>query len=384
MIDFKSKGVSRMKARWVDRPRSVTLMLVLVMGLLVGVSLPIAASAPDGAVTSGQCADESADSQNLRQILTSLVDWLLPYADPQPIAEVDCLTADDAPASGQESQPRRLIIPPSRSVSDIPFNASYTLSGLIQHGENPATDALDSGLHLQIGENISLLARHLDVTQELMRTVLEVSGSSSANGSFDERVPQELALQLGNTTLEAKADFMSGLMQYLARSLMNADVPLPESGDDVTLVFNMNNGVSGLDISTVLQQTQQGNGLSNPLDIGEITVRISNGNVTSQAELDPADDAVQIKRGRFAVDYHFGSNTLTSTTTFSRGEGVEEQRFQLTAQLGSVDFTGQALLFHSSGRQEFKLQAFWEGLTFSTLLTPQGFQESSFGLDLEF
>ena len=369
-----------MKAAWVDRHRSVA--LAAMVGLLIGVSLP-AVAAPHEPMASVSCADGSAESSNLRHMLTSLVDWLIPYSAAGPKADVDCLTAEDGTTPRSERQPSRLGMSPDRSMSGFPLNMNYTLSGLLEHEEAPSASR-ESGLQLQFGENISLLARHIDVTQELMRTMLEMSGAASPESAFRERVPQELALQLGNTTLEAKADFMSGLTQYLVRSLMNADVPLPDSGDDVTLVFNMNNGVSGLDISTVLQQTQQDNGLPNPLNIGEITVKISNGNVTSQAEFDPADDAVQIRRGKFAVDYHFGSNTLTSTTTFSRGEGVEEQRFQLTAQLGSVDFTGQALLFNNAGRQEFKLEAFWEGLTFSTLLTPQGFQESSFGLDLEF
>lgn len=373
-----------MKAAWVGRHRCVALGLVL--AILMALSMPLAAAAPDEPMTTGQCASRPADSNNLQRMLTSLVDWLLPYPGSQRSADVDCLTSEDGGTASEEQRPSRLGIVPDRSVGDFPLNMNYTLSGLIQYEAPPVPAYADSDLQLRIAENISLLARHLDVTEELMRTVLQMSGAPSPNGALaGEGIPQELALQLGSTTLEAKADFMSGLTQYLVRSLMNADVPLPESGDDeVTLVFNMNNGVSGLDISTVLRQTQRDNGLPNPLNIGEITVKISNGSVTSQAELDPADDAVQIKRGKFAVDYHFGSNTLTSTTTFSRGEGVEEQRFQLTAQLGSVDFTGQALLFNNAGRQEFKLQAFWEGLTFSTLLTPQGFQESSFGLDLEF
>ena len=371
-----------MKAAWIDRHRYVS--LVVAMALLIGAGVP-AASAPDESLTPTQCAGEPASPQSIRQMLSSLVDWLLPYASAGSLTGVNCLTAQDDLSSSQERRSARASVAAANPPSgEIPLNMDYTLSGLMAYDERPAVGTSDAGLQLRFGENISLLARHLDVTQELMRTVWAMSGAPAADDSFGERVPQELALQLGNTTLEAKADFMSGLTQYLARSLMNADVPLPESGDDVTLVFNMNDGVSGLDISTVLQQTQQADGLDNPLNIGEITVRISNGNVTSEAELDPAEETVQIKRGKFAVNYHFGSHTLTSTTTFNRGDGVEEQRFQLTAQLGSVDFTGQALLFNNSGLQEFKLEAFWEGLTFSTLLTPQGFQESSFGLDLEF
>lgn len=374
-----------MKAATAGRLHYVS--LILIVGALLGASLPLAAVAADTPepMASDACGNPSTDSNRLHRMLTSLVDWLLPYSSGAPTAGVNCLTAEDEPTPEGQRKSVRFEVPSDRSGSRVPLNMNYTLSGLVQHDEYPSTVRPESGLQLRIGENISLLARHLDLTQELMRTAMEMSGVTSPSSSFDERVPQELALQLGNTTLAAKADFMTGLTQYLTRSLTNADVPLPEAGDDVTLVFNMSGGgVSGLDISTVLQQTQQASGLSNPLNIGEITVRISNGNVTSEAELDPAEESIQIKRGKFAVNYHFGSNTLTSTTTFSRGEGVEEQRFQLTAQLGSVDFTGQALLFNNSGLQEFKLEAFWEGLTFSTLLTPQGFQESSIGLDLEF
>jgi len=269
-------------------------------------------------------------------------------------------------------------------MRDIPLNRNYTLSGLVEHNEMPASPGSDSNLQMQFSENISLLARYPNVTEDLVRTFAEVSDKPDSASSLGERVPQKLSLQLGNTKLEAKADFMSGLTQYLTRSLMNAEVPLPESGDEVTLVFNMGRSVSGLDVSTVLKQTREQHDLSGPLNVGEVTVKISNGDVTSQAELNPAENAVQIKEGKFAVDYDFGSNTLKSTTTFSRGEGVKEQRFQLTAELGSVDFSGQASILNDTGQQQFKLEAFWEGLTFSTLLTPQGFQESSLGLDLEF
>ena len=367
-----------MMAACAGRLRLVGLCMVAVA--LVGLSLPAVASAPPNSTTPA-CVDQPAESSRVRDMLTSLMDWLTPYSSAEPREDVDCLTSETEVAS-EGSAASQLGIPPNRSSwREVPLNMNYTLSGLVEHKNQPSLERSTSGLQLRLSENISLLASHMDVTQELMQTVLEMSGASSEI-TLNERLPQELALQFGNTTLAAKADFMTGLMQYLARSLMNADVPLPESGDDVTLVFNMNDGVSGLDISTVLQQTQAEHDISTPLNIGTITVQISNGNVTSQAELDPAADAVQIKRGEFAVNYNFGSNTLTSSTAFSRGEGVEEQRFQLTAQLGSVDFTGQALF--SSGLQEFKLQAFWEGLTFSTLLTPQGFQESSVGLDLEF
>lgn len=372
-----------MTAAWFDRHRYVA--LVLVVALLGGVPLPGMASAPDESPAVPRCPSEADGSPNVHDMLTSLVDWLLPYAESGQKADLDCLTAEDGTERPADRGPTRLGFSPDQPMGDVPLNMNYTLSGLVEHNNAaPSLERTESDLQMRLGENISLLAQHLDVTKELMRTFVQVSGMASPNAALDERVPQELSLQLGGTTLEAKADFMSGLTQYLARSLMNADVPLPESGDDVTLVFNMNNGVSGLDISTVLQQTEREHDLTNPLNIGEITVKISNGNVTSQAELNPADDAVQIKRGQFAVDYHFGSNTLTSTTTFSRGDGVQEQRFQLTAQLGSVDFTGEASILNNAGQQEFKLEAFWEGLTFSTLLTPQGFQESSFGLDLEF
>lgn len=371
-----------MTVAWIERPRCAA--FVLLMGLWFYMSLPGAAAAPEGPPSVPQCNQATTTSPNVHETLTSLVDWLMPYADSGPKHAVDCLTSEDAGDRPEDRGPARLGVAPNPTVGDVPLNKDYTLSGLVEHNAAPSIERTDSDVQMRLGENISLLAEHIDVTKELMRTFVQVSGVASPNAALDERVPQELSLQLGGTTLEAKADFMAGLTQYLARSLMNADVPLPESGDDVTLVFNMSGGVSGLDISTVLQQTKQKHDLSNPLNIGEITVKISNGNVTSQAELDPANDAVKIKRGKFAVDYHFGSNTLTSTTTFSRGEGVQEQRFQLTAELGSVDFTGEASILNNTGQQAFKLAAFWEGLTFSTLVTPQGFRESSFGLDLEF
>lgn len=360
-------------------------IMALVVGAVIAMSWPLAATAAaENSETLPRCGAPDGDSETVEEMLSSLVSWLVPRSSDEPDADADCLAAETDSERSSDRDGSRLSLPSDDPTSEVPLNRNYTLSGLMEHNEASANPGSASDLQMQFGENISLLARHPDVTKDLVRTFVQVSDMPPSDATLGERVPQELSLQLGGTTLEAKADFMSGLTQYLARSLMNADVPLPESGDEVTLVFNMDRSVSGLDVSTVLQRTKEQHDLPSALNIGEVTVKISNGDVTSQAELEPAEDKVQLKQGKFAVDYDFGSNTLKSTTTFSRGEGVEEQRFQLTAQLGSVDFTGQASILNNTGQQQFKLEAFWEGLTFSTLLTPQGFQESSLGLDLEF
>lgn len=268
---------------------------------------------------------------------------------------------------------------------------SHTVSDLVSAREDRLAETPgDTSLHLRIGEGVELLAYHIDLTKALVKALLDAQDAPYPQDLIDNPSQrEEFVLRLGDmASLAARVDFMAGLMQYLVHNLASSDVPLPEDQEEITLVLNLN-GDSSLDISTVLEgRTSRGLGLDIPgfdepkdkLDIKRVTVKISNGTVTSQAELDPT--GLTLQRGQLEVNFDLGTNSITSTTLFTRGEGLKKQVFTVSAQVGSFDLTGQALF--ASGRQEFELKAYWKGLTFSTLLTPEGLRQPTFGMDLRF
>ena len=243
---------------------------------------------------------------------------------------------------------------------------------------------------LKLREGIEGLARHIDWKNTVLSLLLgEEKGAGPLRFLSDPSRGEEIILQLGDVaSLAARLDFLAGFMQYLVHSLLNSEASLPPLEDEITLVFNL----EGSGLSAGVSAEVEGAGLppfaddSNgetgaPLGIREITVRISNGTIRSEAELDPAD--FTIKRGQLEVQFQLGPNTITSTTVFVKGEGVQKEILVITAQLGDLSLMGQATWAGDS--REFKLEATLAGLiSFSTLLTPEGLLEPTLGLELRF
>lgn len=284
-------------------------------------------------------------------------------------AQGDGALAEATPAGS----PRRLELP-------------HTLSELIRFQERPLASVSDGhDLYVRLGEGVALLSYHLDLTKALVKMLLDAQDAPRLSEPLPDpdRQREELVLSLGGVaSLAAQVDLMSGLMQYLVHNLVSSDVPLPADQEEITLTFNLQGG-STVGMSTVVQDSklqELGADLLKRAGVRRVTVKITNGPVTSEAEFDPTNLTVQ--RGQLEVNFKLGSHSITSTTTFSKGEGLERQVFTLTAQVGSLDVVGQA--FFASGLQEVKLKASLKGLTFSTLLTPEGFSQPSFGLDLRF
>ena len=270
------------------------------------------------------------------------------------------------------------------------FHFSHTLSSLASsEQEAPYSEIVgqDHEVILKISEGVEVLARHLDWKSTLVKVLLDSQGRPYPLALSDSTSQQEeLILRVGDVaSLAAKVDFMTNLIQYLARNLMSSQVPLPTSSNDITLVFNINGELADLDVATVLEGASSSSpgspGTFSGLDIDQITVKISNGTISSQAQLDPAD--FSINQGQFEVKFWLGSNSISSTTIFTKGEGVEKEVLMVTAQLGAINFTGQATF--GLGLQEFKLEASLAGLvSFSTLLTAEGFSRPTLGLELRF
>lgn len=263
-----------------------------------------------------------------------------------------------------------------------PMPLGHTITDLIEkepwrNDLGPSGDS-ERTLSLQIGGGVELLANQINVVSSLVELALASESGASIQASDGE----ELILSLGEVgSVIAKADFMAGLMPYLVRNMLSSDFPLPTDEGDITLTFNLKSGFAGIDIDTVLEGTtllQDGAGIFDLLDIEQITVKISNGQISSEAELD-ADD-LSFNRGQLGLKFDFGPNTLSSTTVFSKGQGLEKQVLQLTAQMGSVEWQGRATF--ASSLQEFKLQAsLADLLSVSALITQRGSLEPSLSFD---
>lgn len=281
------------------------------------------------------------------------------------------------------------LTPPAEVVA-FSLTPMYFLS--FERSRLPELAASEEDVALKLREGIEGLARHLDWKNTVLNLLLG-EGAETGTGPLrflaDPSRGEEIILQLGDVaSLAARLDFLAGFMQYVVHSLLNSDTPLPPLEDEITLVFNLEG--SGLSAGVTAQV--EGAGLlpfgddsdgetEAPLGIREITVRISNGTIRSEAELDPAD--FTIKRGQLEVQFQLGPNTITSTTVFMKGEGLQKEILVITAQLGDLSLTGQATW--ADGAREFKLEATLAGLiSFSTLLTPKGLLEPSLGLELRF
>lgn len=280
------------------------------------------------------------------------------------------------------------VTQPSTTTTVEPslFHFSHTLSNLARFEEqgrfSQGFTAHPQEFILKISDGVEVLARHLDWKGTLVKLLLDSQGRPYPPELLEAASQkEELILRVGDVaSLAAKVDFMTNLMQYLAQNLMASDIPLPTSQDEITLVFNINGELADVNVATVLQGATD-TPASGGLDINQITVKISNGTITSQAEFDPAD--FSITQGQFEVKFRLGSNYISSTTMFTKGEGLEKEILMITAQLGALNVTGQATF--GAGLPEFKLEASLAGLlSFSTLLTPEGFSQPTFGVELRF
>ncbi len=307
------------------------------------------------------------------------------------LSGVEGFASDDKPFVPLSPLPvpevERLPLTPSSKLEVIPL--PYTLMYLLEFEKrrDEKISAQAQQETLKLSEGIEGLARHLDWKNALIRVLL--STQKDANTQFLNG-DEELVLRFGSVaSLAAKLDFLADLMQYLVSNLLSSEIPLPQSEEGVTLVFNLKGALSALGINA--EAELQGSprlpfGASDLepralFDVEQITVKIKSGAISSEAQLDPAD--LTITRGQLEVRFQIGSNTITSTTVFVKGEGLKKEVLIITAQLGSLSLTGQATF--SVGLSEFKLEASLAGLLrFSTLLTPEGFREPTLGLELRF
>jgi hypothetical protein len=304
---------------------------------------------------------------------------------------VEGFASDDKPFVPLNPLPipkvERLPLTSSSELEVVPL--PYTLMYLLEF-EKRKNEGISAHTQLEIlklSEGIEGLARHLDWKNALIRVLLSTQGDADPQLlSGDE----ELVLRFGSVaSLAAKLDFLADLMQYLVNNLLSSEIPLPQSEEGVTLVFNLKGALSalGIDAEAELQGSPRlpfGASALEPralFDVERITVKIRSGAISSEAQLDPAD--LTITRGQLEVRFQIGPNTITSTTVFTKGEGLQQEVLVITAQLGSLSLTGQATF--SAGLSEFKLEASLAGLLrFSTLLTPEGFREPTLGLELRF
>jgi hypothetical protein len=262
-----------------------------------------------------------------------------------------------------------------------PLVVGHTLTDLIaqpwRSNLGPTGESEDN-FALQIGGGVELLANKINV----VRSIVEFALTSQEGAAIESVDGEELILSFGEVgSVVAKADFMAGLMPYLVRNMLSSDFPLPTDEGDITLTFNLNSGFAGIDIDTILAGTtllQGGESVVDLLDIDQITVKISNGQISSEAELDPED--LSFNRGQLGLNFDFGPNSISSTTIFSKGQGLEKQILQLTAQMGTVDLLGQATF--SSNLPEFKVAAnLADLLSVSARITEQGFLDPTLSFD---
>ena len=248
----------------------------------------------------------------------------------------------------------------------------------------------EGNVALKLREGIERLASHLDWKATVLTLLLgEEEGTGLLRLLTEPSRGEEVILQLGGiASLATKLDFLAGFMEYLVYSLLDAEMPLPPLEEEITLVFNLEG--SGLSAGVTAQVQGAGllplGGEGNPdsdasLEVREITVKIRSEAIRSEVELDPAD--LTLKRGQLEVQFQLGPNTITSTTVFAKGEGVQKEILVITAQLGDLSLMGQATW--AGGASEFKLEATLAGLiSLSTLLTPEGLLEPALGLQLRF
>ncbi len=221
---------------------------------------------------------------------------------------------------------------------------------------------------LAIG-NLASLATRINWVSRLVKPLLT-----------EDAPDAELQLQFGQASLKAKLDFMAGLLQYVVESLRSSSAPLP-SGEGVTLVFNFNGVI--VDVSTALK----GSPANSPkggkrIGLDHITVTISRGGFSSAAELNPAD--FTITRGHLQLRFHLGLDSITSTTNFTKEEGLTKEVLEVSARWGGIDWVGQATF--APGLQEYKLRASLNpnlAISTSSLWTPEGFVPG-FGFSLNF
>lgn len=260
------------------------------------------------------------------------------------------------------------------------WRASESLMALLRMQE-PAYQEISQGefalsrdYFLVIGD-LASLATQIDWVSKLVKPLLNADSPES-----------EVQLEFGQASLKAKLDFMAGILQYVVESLRSSHVPLP-SGEGVTLVFDLNGVV--VDVATALKESPAnrppGAGsdqAKNQIGLDHITVTITNGSFTSAAELNPSD--FTITRGHLQLQFHLGLDSITSTTSFTKDQGLAKEVLVVSARLGGVDLVGQATF--AKGIQEYKLQAsFNPDLAISTtsLWTPEGFVPG-FGFNLNF
>ena len=292
------------------------------------------------------------------------------------------------PTWGKEPLEERLT--PPENVIALSLTPMYLLRFEGSRPSNDSPSEPQEAVALRLRESIEGLARHLDWKQTLLRLLLGEEGEKPAGllGVLTDPVRgEELVLPLGDVaSLAAKLDFLAGFMQYLVQSLLNSEAPLPPLEDEITLVFNLEGSDLSADLSAEVRGSGllpfgRGSGADALLGIREITVRIRSGAIRSEADLDPAD--FTLRRGQLEVQFQLGPNTITSTTVFAKGEGLQKEVLVVTAQLGDLSLTGRATW--ADGSREFKLEATLAGLlSFSTLLTPQGLLEPTLGLELRF
>jgi len=371
VIDFIDQGAEGMgqerRPRGPSRNRRLGLGFALLLLLVSLVSSAVAQASPE-------CEAPRLSLSALERVPQGpgWFDSLL-QPGPQPTRGIPCLALLSPPT--QQPQPTKEI-----------FQISHTLSDLIRFEEQAQGESLpqERDLRLRLSDGLEVLARHLDLRTTLVKMLLDSQEIPYPQALLPD--PQEeLVFRFGDVaSLAAKLDFMASLMQYLVQSLTASQIPLPPTEDEVTLVFNLKGGRTALDISAVLRGSTllHDRDLSpqNQLDIRQITVTISNGTITSEAQLDPAD--LTLTRGQVEVKFKLGPNSITSTTVFTKGEGLKKEVLVLTAKLGALNLTGRATF--GSELQEFKLEASLAGLAFSTLLTPKGLSQPTFGFELHF
>ncbi len=247
------------------------------------------------------------------------------------------------------------------------WHTSESLMALLR-SQDPVYQEMSQNQYPLVIGDLATLATRMDWVAQLVKPLL--------NGDSADEANSEVQLQFGEASLKAKLDFMAGLLQYVVESLRSSHVPLP-SGEGVTLVFNLDGVVVGVApaLKESLAQAPPGTS-SDPnkdqVGLDHVTVTITNGGFSSGAELNPSD--FTINRGHLQLQFHLGLDSITSTTTFTKEQGLTQEELVVTAQLGGVDLIGQATF--AKGVQEYKLQASLNpdlAISTSSLWTPEGF-----------
>ncbi len=360
-----------MKSQKTAWARQRLLILVTGCALIIVTLLMSAQASPSPTTLSLRCANPQISLGALYGVPSfSTSPWGLREGsyEAEPAARLQCLAQE--PTEGEI------------------FKISHKISELLRYTEASESRSTAQGQEyvLKLSEGVELLASQISLKKALVRTLLDAQGQPYPPALLEALNSHErLVLRIGDiASLAARVDFMTNLMQYLVHNLMNSDVPLPTTQDDITLVFNLNGGLAAVDIATVLQGAPIA-GMdpltASQLDIRQITVKISNGTITSEADLNPAD--FSLTRGQLEVQFRLGPNSITSTAIFSKGEDGAKEALIITAQVGALNLTGEATF--SSGAPQFKLAASLYGLlSVSALFTPEGFTQPTFQVELKF